>query len=556
MPLTRKFSEFVAQNVTSVVGLTAGANSIGPNSGGGGGSGAVTQIIIQNNGFSVGQWLRFDEGSNLYVTALANDPENAEVIGVVIAASPTQFTLQQSGYIATAQGIFVGLMAGEPYYLDDAIAGNMVNTDIMIDGEVSRPVFVPDSATSGWVLPYRGIIVGGGQVSGIGPTPPTFVDSNIVTIVQNLHGFVPGDWLRIDTPTAGPNQVHYVKALADTLANSQSVGVVIEVINANEFKLQFSGYISTDGTVFAPFQDSTSALLVPKVVYYLSDTIAGTLTSTDPSSIGSISKPLYISEQTAGTVNTNAGYILPQRPLDIVDSINPVTETITQVNAFTPGQWVYIQANLTYALASAATLAQAQVAGVVLSSTGTTFTIQQSGYITGIVTQDYLAAPISSSTVYYLSTTPGALTPTTPSVAGTISKPCYIQDNFATSHGQILPQRPIVIPSAAPAAGSVIAAVNFDGTAGPAIRSSFNVSSVTRVAVGTYQVNFTAPLPNNTYYYSTSGGNGFATGLVSTNGASGPAAADPTVNNFTFKTFDGPGNRADLTFICCIFYAS
>jgi hypothetical protein len=314
MPLTRKFSQFVAQNVTSVVGLTGGANSIGPNSGGGGG--AVTQVIIQANTFTIGQWIRFDVASNMYVLAQATTPLAAEVIGVVIVASPTQFTLQQSGYITTAQGIYAGLIPGQPQFLDDAVPGNMINVDVLIDGEVSRPVFIPDTPTSGWVLPYRGIIVGGGpDTGGGGGTTPT--DTSIVTVVQNGHGFNPGDWVRVETPTVGPNQVHYVKAIATTLANSQAVGVVIEVINANQFKLQFSGYIATDGTVFAPFQDDAAALLVPKIVYYLSSTVAGELTAVDPSiASAGFSKPLYIPEQTVGTVNRNAGYILPQRPLN------------------------------------------------------------------------------------------------------------------------------------------------------------------------------------------------------------------------------------------------
>lgn len=318
MTLVRKFSQFVAQNVTSVVGLTSGANSIGPNSGSGG-SGAVTQVITQNNTFTVGQWVRFDVASNLYVTALATTPLNAEVIGVVIATSPptlphTQFTLQQSGYITTAQGVFTGLTPGEPYFLDTVTAGNMVPTDVTIDGEVSRPVFVPDTPTSGWVLPYRGIIAEGGIDTGGGGPPPVVVDSNVVTITQNAHGLNPGNWVRITTPQAGP-QVHYVLADASTLANSQAVGVVIQVVNANQFILQFAGYVATAGSTTAPFEDVNLAALTPSTVYYLSSTPnSGALTSVDPITTGGVSKPLYVSEQTIGTVNRNAGYILPQRP--------------------------------------------------------------------------------------------------------------------------------------------------------------------------------------------------------------------------------------------------
>ena len=41
--------------------------------------------------------------------------------------------------------------------------------------------------------------------------------------------------------------------------------------------------------------------------------------------------------------------------------------------------------------------------------------------------------------------------------------------------------------------------VNFDGTGTPAIRSSFNVSSITDNGTGNYTVNFTTSMPNTNY---------------------------------------------------------
>lgn len=255
MPKTIKFSQFLAggalANGDYPVGLNGppgvGTNTIWNFNGSGGGSGAVTQVITQMNSFTPGQWVRFDIATDQYVTALATTPLNAEVVGVVIAVSPvggppfTQFTLQQSGYITSAQGIFGALSPGSPYYLSDIASGAMVDTDIIIDGEVSRPVFLPDSASSGWVLPYRGIIIGGGLDIGTSG-PGTTTDSNIVTVVQNGHNLAIGTWVRITIPQSGP-QVQYVPADATSLGNAQAVGVVIGVINANQFILQFAGYI-------------------------------------------------------------------------------------------------------------------------------------------------------------------------------------------------------------------------------------------------------------------------------------------------------------------------
>lgn len=47
--------------------------------------------------------------------------------------------------------------------------------------------------------------------------------------------------------------------------------------------------------------------------------------------------------------------------------------------------------------------------------------------------------------------------------------------------------------------GSAKAWVNFDGTGTPAIRGSFNVSSITDNGTGDYTVNFTTALPNANY---------------------------------------------------------
>lgn len=47
--------------------------------------------------------------------------------------------------------------------------------------------------------------------------------------------------------------------------------------------------------------------------------------------------------------------------------------------------------------------------------------------------------------------------------------------------------------------GSAKAWVNFDGTGTPAIRGSFNVSSITDNGTGDYTVNFTTALPNTNY---------------------------------------------------------
>lgn len=333
--LTRKFSEFPAGTLDEAVGLASNTNTRGPN--GGGGSG-ISQTIVQPNNFNPGEWIRFDEATNLYVRAISTTPLNAEVIGVVISPfNAAQFTLQQAGYITAAQNVFAGpFTPGVPQYLSDTVAGGMMATDVTIDGEVSRPIFLPDGARSGWVLPYRGIIEGGGD-EGTGGGTSTVTDSNVVTVNQIGHGLNAGQWIRIETPTVGPNQVQYVLAAATSLQNSQSVGVVIERIDANNFRYQFAGYVRTNlaTNTTAPFQDVSLANLVPSTVYYLSTT-PGFITSVDPGLTGGFSKPLFISEQTIGTVVANAGIILPQRPIGPTAPPPPSTPTLVATPSGSP----------------------------------------------------------------------------------------------------------------------------------------------------------------------------------------------------------------------------
>jgi hypothetical protein len=86
-------------------------------------------------------------------------------------------------------------------------------------------------------------------------------------ITQNGHGLVVGNVVRCDNTTANK----YVKALADTEDNAKSVGVVTAVTDANNFELTLSGRM----TVGVPAQAQGT-------VMYLSDTVAGAMTTTKP----------------------------------------------------------------------------------------------------------------------------------------------------------------------------------------------------------------------------------------------------------------------------------
>ena len=309
MVFTRKFSQFVQggvmQSPNMPVGLATGANTIWTYDGenGPGNGTIINQSTTVPIPLTVGMWMRIN-AAGLYTPALADNAQDAEVVGVITQIIDSEhFFIQQSGYIPTSANVFSGLTAtiGSAYFLSAVTPGLMVPFDVQQNNLVSKPLFVLDSASSGWVLDYRGLIIGDEAI--IIPNCP---DTSIVTVIQNAHGFSVGNWVRLS------GSINYVLAQANNFGNSQEVGVVINVLNVNQFQLQTSGY--NIGAITK--NDVGLAISVPNV-YYLSQAVPGAISITNPSSPGSISRPVYIPEQVYGVTGVNAGYILNQRTLGV-----------------------------------------------------------------------------------------------------------------------------------------------------------------------------------------------------------------------------------------------
>lgn len=90
--------------------------------------------------------------------------------------------------------------------------------------------------------------------------------------------------------------------------------------------------------------------------------------------------------------------------------------------------------------------------------------------------------------------------------------------------------------------------VRFTGTNG-AIVGSYNVSSVSRTAVGTYTVNFTTAMPSAAYGAALSGGGNTSTICVACRFTS-----DPTTTAFYMATFNGSGAKTDYTDVYASFF--
>ena len=115
------------------------------------------QTIVVNqpsHSFSVGNLIRYN--GTTYSLALADTPENAEVVGIVYQVIDSDnFVYLTEGEITTLSG----LNPGAVYFLDLTTPGAYSTSETNVVGTVSKPVLVSVSTTSAFFHNWRGIIV-------------------------------------------------------------------------------------------------------------------------------------------------------------------------------------------------------------------------------------------------------------------------------------------------------------------------------------------------------------------------------------------------------------
>lgn len=119
------------------------------------------------HGLSVGDVVRLD-GTD-YAKAQADSEANAEAVGIVIAvANSNNFTVQTGGFVSGLSS----LAAGTVYYLDDDTAGLLTATEPTDTGDVSKPLLIAATTTSGWLFDMRGALISASNsvfLYGVGP---------------------------------------------------------------------------------------------------------------------------------------------------------------------------------------------------------------------------------------------------------------------------------------------------------------------------------------------------------------------------------------------------
>lgn len=158
------------------------------------GAGSGTIRVTQNShGFAIGDVL-YHTGT-LYAKAKADLASTAEVVGIVSAVTTNTFDLTTSGFITGLSG----LTAGSVYYLSSATAGLLTTAEPTTIGQVSKPVFIANSTTGGFVVNMRGSVVGG-----VNARTLITLANNASTTVQNVSAYSAGrleGWVEIAATT-------------------------------------------------------------------------------------------------------------------------------------------------------------------------------------------------------------------------------------------------------------------------------------------------------------------------------------------------------------------
>jgi len=134
----------------------------------------------------------------------------------------------------------------------------------------------------------------------------------------------------------------YVKARADAVNTAEVVGLFESKIDDNTFILAMAGDVTVDVSV-------SGSALVPGTTYFLSPSVAGKITATEPTVVGQMSKPVGVAK-TASTlefINMRGAVVGGSNVRTTIPLAQTTTNTVQNVSAYEAGElsgWVSIQA--------------------------------------------------------------------------------------------------------------------------------------------------------------------------------------------------------------------
>jgi hypothetical protein len=197
-------------------------------------SAGVSENIAQAaHGLAVGDVVRLS-GAGTYAKAQADSAANAEVIGVVSAVEDVDnFTVLVAGKISGLSG----LTANTVYFLSAGTAGALTSTQPSSTGEVSKPVLISDSTTSGYILTHRGAVIGNGPATAASQAEmeaATSTDTYVTPASAKHHPGVAKAWVNLSgTGTAAIRSSYNVTSITDEGTGDYTIYFTVDMANAN-----------------------------------------------------------------------------------------------------------------------------------------------------------------------------------------------------------------------------------------------------------------------------------------------------------------------------------
>lgn len=229
-----------------------------PAQGGGGGSASANTVTITQaaHGFTVGNILYFN--GTTYVKAQADNAVHAEVVGLVSAVIDSgHFTLLTDGYITGLSG----LTAGSAHFLSPTVAGGLTVTEPSAAGQISKPILIADSTTSGYLQNFRGQVKGTGGTGGSAFVPLSAV--GVASGVASLDGT--GKVPVAQLPTSGGG-ITIATALPGSPTDGQTVG--LKVGSGAPYTYVYVTYDATAGKWFTDILAEFSPVVEQQVSAY------------------------------------------------------------------------------------------------------------------------------------------------------------------------------------------------------------------------------------------------------------------------------------------------
>jgi len=122
----------------------------------------ITDSGITGDVLSVGDVIRWDPATDLYVLARANNQNNGNFVGVVESIDPTGFTIVYSGEISLPDSLMStisGVTGSYILYLSDTNAGKLTTTAPSSPGSVVKPVIIISGTTDDGTDLVDGVVV-------------------------------------------------------------------------------------------------------------------------------------------------------------------------------------------------------------------------------------------------------------------------------------------------------------------------------------------------------------------------------------------------------------